>query len=200
MRRFLLFTLAFLIYACSAPPKLSPLPADAVILAFGDSITYGIGAGQGESYPERLAELTGRRILSSGIPGEVTKDGLKRLPGVLEGVAPSLLILCHGGNDLIRKTGDEAAADNIRAMIKEAKDRGIDVVLVGVPKPGIPLSVPAFYKKAAEETGIPYEGDVLEDILSNGSLKADYIHPNADGYRQMAGKIAELLKKSGALD
>ncbi len=47
--------------------------------------------------------------------------------------------------------------------------------------------------------GIPYEGDVLTKILRDASLKADQVHPNAKGYRLMAERVADLLRKSGAL-
>ena len=51
----------------------------------------------------------------------------------------------------------------------------------------------------AKEFRIPYEGDVLGKILKDGSLKSDQIHPNAQGYRLMAERVAELLRKSGAI-
>lgn len=47
---------------------------------------------------------------------------------------------------------------------------------------------------------VPIEEKVLATVLSDGSLKADYIHPNAAGYRRLAESVADLLKKSGALE
>jgi lysophospholipase L1-like esterase len=112
---------------------------------------------------------------------------------------PDLMILCHGGNDLLRRTGEENAAANLKAMIAMAKERRIDVVLLGVPRPGLVLSPPDFYQEIAEEFSIPYEGEILPGILGERSLKSDRFHPNAEGYGKLAEAVASLLKKARAL-
>lgn len=184
---------------CSQKPQLAPLPADAVILAFGDSLTYGTGANESESYPAQLEKLSGRRVVREGVPGEVSEAGLARLPAALDEHRPRLLLLCHGGNDFLRRLPKAKAAENLRAMIRLAKSRGIDVLLIGTPEPGLTVTPADFYAEIAKEFRIPYEGDVLGRILKDSSLKSDQIHPNALGYRLMAERIHELLKKSGAL-
>ena len=190
---------AVLLSGCGKGATLPPLAPDAVLLAFGDSLTFGTGANENESYPAQLARLTGRRVVREGVPGEVSAAGLARLQAVLDEHQPKLLLLCHGGNDFLRRQPLQQAAENVRAMVRLAKSRGIEVLLIGTPEPGLTVSPPGFYAEIAKEFRIPYEGSVLGSILRDGSLKADQVHPNAGGYRLMAERVFELLRKSGAV-
>jgi lysophospholipase L1-like esterase len=194
-----LLALALLLSACSKQDRLPPLAQDAVLLAFGDSLTFGTGANENESYPAQLEKLSGRRVVREGVPGEVSGSGLARLPAALDEHRPRMLLLCHGGNDFLQRLPKAQAAENVRAMIRLARSRGIDVLLIGTPEPGLTVSSAAFYAEIAKEFRIPYEGDVLGKILRDSSLKSDQVHPNAQGYRLMAERVFELLKKSGAL-
>jgi acyl-CoA thioesterase I len=72
-------------------------------------------------------------------------------------------------------------------------------LLIGTPEIGLTLTPPEFYAGIAKQFGIPYEGGVLTKILRSGDLKSDQIHPNAQGYRLMAERVADLLRKSGAI-
>ena len=181
------------------PPPLPRLDANAVVLAFGDSLTYGTGASTPESYPAVLERLIGRKVVAAGVPGEVSELGLARLPEALEQTQPKLLILCHGGNDFLRKLPEMQAAANVRAMVKLARDKGVDVVLLGVPKLGLTGSPAGFYAEIAQEFRIPYDGDVLKTVLTDNALKSDWVHPNAKGYARIAGSLAELLKRAKAI-
>jgi lysophospholipase L1-like esterase len=186
--------------ACSTQPKLPALSNDAVIVAFGDSLTFGTGSEPAESYPAVLEKMIGRRVVNSGVPGEVTGDGLLRLPEVLEREKPALLLLCHGGNDQLRRLNQQQAANNIREMIRLAQKREVAVVLIAVPAPELSLLPPSMYREIAKELSIPIEEETLSSILANNSLKSDYIHPNAAGYHRLAESIATLLRKSGAIE
>lgn len=198
-RRLAAAVLCLLIAACGNDPSLPRLPGDAVILAFGNSLTRGHGADESESYPAILEELTGRTVINAGISGEVSARGLKRLPGLLDRHRPDLLILCHGGNDILRKMDLDTMAANVRNMIDLADSRGIPVILLGVPEPGLFLSAAEVYDELAKQTGVLYIRDLVPDILGDKSLKSDQIHPNSDGYRAMAESIYAVLEDAGAV-
>jgi acyl-CoA thioesterase-1 len=196
-----LLLLATWLGACSDnKPRLPLLSADAVILAFGDSLTFGTGADNEQSYPAVLAQLTGLTVINAGIPGEVTAQGVRRLPALLDRYKPQLLLLCHGGNDLLRKTGTTMARANIEKMIAAADQRDIPTLLIGVPQPALLfLEAAPLYTEIAEQYGLVYEGEILPEVAADNTLKSDRIHPNAEGYRRMADAISQLLRQSGAL-
>jgi acyl-CoA thioesterase-1 len=184
---------------CGDRPKMERLPTDAVLLAFGDSLTFGTGANEDESYPAQLERLIGRRVVRAGVPGEVTAQALARLPEALDEHAPRLLLLCIGGNDFLRRLGNQQAERNVREMVKLATSRGVAVMLIGTPEPGFTVSPPAFYAGIAREFRLAYEEGIIGQVLKDASLKADPIHPNARGYRLIAERLAEQLKQGGAI-
>lgn len=180
-------------------PNLAPIPGNGIILAFGDSVTHGVGAPAGSRYPDVLETLTGRRVVNAGVSGEVTSEGLARLPKVLDEHRPDLLILCEGGNDLLREVEAAQIEENLREMVRLARNRGIPVLLVGVPEPALLLSSAGLYEEVADDFDLAYEGEALADILSKRSLKSDPIHPNAEGYRHLAEAIHGVLESTGAV-
>ena len=192
----LLFFTSMLSAGCDSGPRIAPLDMHAVVLAFGDSLTHGTGAPDGQSYPEVLAGLLGRQVIKAGVPGEVSAAGLKRLPDMLDRHQPTLVILCHGGNDFLRRLDQEETLHNLKAMVELIRARGADVVLVGVPKLGFGLEVPKLYQRIAEEFTIPLEKDILVDLLGDNRMKSDTIHPNATGYQRMAEAIHKTISKA----
>ena len=185
---------------CGGPKaKLDKLDGSAVVLAFGDSLTFGTGATPAEAYPAVLERRIGRKVVNAGVPGETSGQGLERLPEVLDEVKPRLLILCHGGNDFLRRLDDARAAENVREMIRLARARGIPTVLLATPKPGLPPSIPAFYGEIAAELGVPFEEAVVRAVLFDAGLKSDMVHPNGAGYARIAEAVEKVLKKAGAI-
>jgi lysophospholipase L1-like esterase len=193
--------LVLLLSACTADqPRIRQLSSSATIVAFGDSITYGSGAAPSDSYPSILRALTGLNVINSGIPGETSSKGLVRLADVLDSENPQLLILCHGGNDFLRKLDQQQLYHNMVAMIKQARERDIDVILLGVPQPKLMFMKSApVYEKVAKELKVPINTEIIPKVVSDNSLKSDLLHPNKSGYRLIAESVYQLIKQSGGL-
>src|SRR5262245_38343764 len=163
--RLVLVLVAFALATCGERPKLARLPSDAVVLAYGDSLTYGTGAAENESYPAQLERLIGRRVVRAAVPGEVTAQALERLPRTLDEHSPQLMLLCIGGNDFLRRLGNPQAEANVRTMVKLARSRGVEVLLIGTPEPGLRPAPPAFYAAIAREFQLPYEDAAMAEVL-----------------------------------
>ena len=120
-RQFLLLTAALLTACGKKAPKHSALPRGSAVLALGDSLTYGYGANPTESYPARLAELTGWAITNGGVSGDTSAQALARLPELLREHTPHLVIISIGGNAFLRRQpendhplyADLAKAENV---------------------------------------------------------------------------------------
>ena len=170
------------------------LPLDTKVLAFGDSITYGYRVDKEDSYPSQLSLLLQTDVINAGINGEMTREGLNRLPRLLEQYKPQILIICHGGNDIIRRRSLIKAKENIIKMIKIAQEKKIQVVLIGVPMLEVlTLSTAQIYYEIATELNVPLEDSALEEILGDNYLKIDQIHPNKEGYKILANRVANLI-------
>ena len=178
--------------------KMNRLLPNDTILALGDSLTYGYGADNNESYPALISSLSGYKVINAGINGETSDEGLQRLPKLLEDRSIKLMILCFGGNDILRRQSMDTLKNNLKTMIHMAKEKEVDVLLVAVPNIGLfGLAPLELYEEVAQEEKVPLLDGVLANILSQPSLKNDQIHPNALGYKQMANKIYESLVENG---
>ena len=140
-------------------------------------------------------------MVRSGVPGETSEEGLARLPGELGRAHPDLLLLCLGGNDFLRREDEARTEENLARMIELARERGVAVVLVGVPQLSVISSLRGaeLYARLARRYGVPLENDVLAAVLSDHELLHDRIHPNARGYARIAEAIRDLLRTAGAV-
>ncbi|MGH8473082.1 MAG: GDSL-type esterase/lipase family protein, partial [Gammaproteobacteria bacterium] len=178
-------------------PKL--VPSD-VIVAFGDSLTAGTGAdAPGDAYPAVLGRLIGREVINSGVPGETSADGLRRLPAILDKHRPRLVLLCLGGNDILRHLDSKQTQSNLTAMVQLAQAGGAAVVLIGVPDRKVFGGVARYYSEVADALELPYDGEVMNEVLRDARLKSDPVHPNSAGYRRIGERLAVLLKDAGAV-
>ena len=198
-RFFIAVCVAVLLVACGPAPTLPKLSPHDVIVAFGDSLTHGTGASDDTAYPAVLASLTGHTVINAGVPGDTTATGLQRLPAVLAEYKPRLVLLCLGGNDMLHQQAATLTENNLRLLVQTIRASGAEVVLIGVPEPKLFGGAPDFYARVAKDMKLPLEQDAFNDVLKDARLKSDPIHANTAGYHQIAERLDEFLKKTGAL-
>lgn len=195
--------LAVFLPACGKQPKANPLPPGSVVLAFGDSVTFGTGAGAGEDWPSLLGQSTGWRVINAGIPGETAEAGKARIQALLDEHRPALVIIETGGNDFLRRRPTAAVKEDIRHLARVSRAAGAQVVLVAVPEPSFLAAVAGrpgdspIYREIGREENVPVVADVFSNVLAQPELRTDRIHPNAEGYRVFANAVYQGLRELG---
>ena len=171
------------------------------VIAFGDSLTAGYGASEGEDYPSRLAARSGVPVVNAGVSGDTTATALARLDEVL-GRDPRIVIVGLGGNDYLNGVAIGTTEANLREIVDRIQKSGAMVILLGFKFPSLNANYAKMYERVADEEECLLVSGVLSGILTDPALRSDAIHPNAKGYdlmaERLAGPLAKLVKKADA--
>lgn len=82
-------------------------PGNGPIIAFGDSLTAGVGSTGGNSYVNQLEELIDEDIINAGVSGDTTEEALDRLEEDVLSQNPRAVIVWLGGNDHLARYYEE---------------------------------------------------------------------------------------------
>ena len=181
-----------------------------VIVAFGDSLTAGLGVPMEQNYPSQLqAELDERgyryHVVNAGISGDTTAGGLNRVESVLEH-NPAIVILELGANDGLQGKSTEQMEENLAQIIERLQKADVQVVLAGMHAPPNygPEYTQSFHKvfeDLAKRYQLPFIPFILDQVGGVPELNlADGIHPTAEGYtivvnRNLLPVLETVLKK-----
>ena len=173
----------------SGPDIKNPDPAGRNIICFGDSLTYGTGASEGNDYPSLLANMVGEPVINAGVPGDTTADALARLEKDVLSRDPKMVLITLGGNDLKNGVDRETAFNNLRTIVETIQDAGALVVIGGVNIPFYGRGFGDAYRELAAETGAVLIPNIFDDIMGKPNRMSDQIHPNDAGYAIMARRF-----------
>jgi acyl-CoA thioesterase I len=162
-------------------------------VAFGDSLTEGFGATEGNDYPAVLSQKLGIKIINLGKAGETTGDGLKRVEAAAA-LRPRVVLLCMGGNDVLQKIPREEMFNNLSALIDRFHREGSFVVLIGLRSATVLDKNHKFFKAFAREKQVFYVRDILDGIFMKPVYMSDAVHPNDEGYRLVAERLDRELR------
>lgn len=192
--------------ATGAAPATTAAPGVARprIVAFGDSLTAGYGIQKSESYPAVLQRMLDERgyvyeVVNSGVSGETTAGGRRRIEKALDGDV-RIAIIALGGNDGLRGLPVADLKANLEAMVDAAKAKGAKVLIAGMEAP--PQMGDAYtrefrdvFRVVAREKGVELLPFLLEGVAGEAELnQADSIHPNRDGAKLVAGTVFSALE------
>ena len=173
------------------------------IVAFGNSLTAGLGVSADESYPAQLQRRLDAlnyhyRVINAGVSGDTTAGGLRRVPWVLNS-KPELVILELGGNDGLRGLSLDQTKSNLAQIIQQLQRAGAIVVLAGMKLPPnygqeYTADFERIYQSLAEQYRLPMIPFFLEGVAASATLtQADGIHPTEEGYRLIVEQVLKIL-------
>jgi lysophospholipase L1-like esterase len=157
-----------------------------VILAFGDSITYGVQDSSRLGYPGRLNLLFPHAtMVNLGKPGERTSSGRNRAPQkfALYPDADYVIVL-EGVNDYFNPLRNAAGTrSNILSIVRSGANIGAISLLANLT--AIKRSYQVSWVSSVNSAIRPYRNI---DFYSLGTsiISSDQLHPNGSGYQRMA--------------
>ncbi len=174
------------------------------IVAFGDSLTAGLGVSPEDAYPSQLARWLRAKgypyeVINAGVSGDTTAGGLRRVDWILK-TRPTLVIVELGANDGLRGQPLQDTFNNLNAIIEKLKGQGVLVVLAGMH---LPLNYGDAYTqeftdvfvRLAQDHNISYIPFFLEGVATKRHLnQGDGLHPNAEGYAVVVQNVWRTLE------
>ena len=177
-----------------------------IITVLGDSITAGYGLAAADALPAQLGLALGRlgapaRVRAAGVSGDTSADGLARV-GFSVQADTAVCLVALGGNDLLQGVDPGVLRENLRAIVRKLKARGITVVLAGMRAPpaigaAYAREFNAVFPSLARVERVALYPYLLDGVASDSRLnQRDAIHPNAAGVKVIAGRLAPVLAKA----
>ena len=176
-----------------------------IIVVLGDSLSAGFGVTLEQAWPSLLekninAEGNKIKIINAGISGDTTSGGLQRLPKLLSEHKPEIVILELGGNDGLRGMSiKKVIHKNLKEMIKMALDVNAAVLLIGVELPPnygqrYTKNFENMYENLAEEYNLLLVKGSIKEMVAQGLMQSDGIHPNIEGHQKVEEEVRNKLR------
>ena len=173
-------------------------PSSVAVVAFGDSITAGVGTSGNNDYVSVLSNRTGVSIINAGRPGDTTASALARIDSAVLARDADIVMVFLGGNDLLQGVPVPQRIANITAIVQQIRSDGAAVILVGVGS-GVLDPFEGTLPGIASQTSSTLVPAVLDGIFGVPSLMADLIHPNNAGHAIIADRIEPALRAALAV-
>jgi acyl-CoA thioesterase-1 len=192
--------------ALVAMPATAAQTAAKTIVVYGDSLSAAYNIAQDEGWvallQQRLAlKKYNYQVINASISGETTSGGLSRFAEMLKTQKPNIVILELGGNDGLRGLSALETSNNLDAMIKQAKAKKAQVLLLGMkipPNYGIKYSrqFSQNYQNLAKKHQLKLVPFFLEGVAGNPDLiQVDGLHPTAATQPKILENVWPILVK-----
>ena len=191
---FYLILILFCVIACGQKDPKNYPNSNIDIVAFGDSLTYGQGAGRSETYPAYLSKMIGREVVNLGVSGNTSAMGLARINQIKK-YSPYMVLIEFSANDLFRRIPREQTENNLREIVQQVQEMGAIAVLIDTGGAYPMETYTKIQKQISKDYNTLFVPGIMDDIYSKKSLKSDQIHPNVEGYKIIAAKVKKIIEK-----
>lgn len=184
-------------------PIFKPSSGMRTIVAFGDSLTSGLGVENSQTYPSILQKKLQKegyhyRVINAGVSGDTTSGGLRRVEWVLRN-KPEIIILELGINDGFRGMDIKLIHQNLAGIIEKLHQEKIKIILAGMELPrNYGLEYTELFKRVYSDLSKKYDLLLVQFFLEGVAMKkelnqSDGIHPTGEGYKVVVENIWPIL-------
>jgi len=176
------------------------------ILFFGDSITAGYGLTEEQAFPAIIQQKIDSlglnyKVINSGLSGETTAGGLRRIDWVLQQHV-DIFVLELGGNDGLRGIDPLNSKQNLQGIMDKVRETypEADILLTGMEAPPnmgqtYTARFREIYTELRNENEVSFMPFILEGVAGDPDLnQSDGIHPTEAGHRVVADDLWEYLR------
>lgn len=167
---------------------------DITVVAFGDSLTAGVGATDENDYVSRLSRRLDSPVINAGVSGDTTADGLARLDSDVLSRNPDIVIVFLGGNDILQNVDESVTVENLTEIVEQIQAQDAAVIIVGSYRDTFISQLDSMYQQIAISTGAEFVPGALNGILGRDDLLSDAVHPNNAGYKIVTDRIWPKLR------
>lgn len=196
---------AWLSSVCLALLLVAQQAAAQTLLVVGDSISAGLGVDTGRGWVSLLEQRLkdegfDYRVVNASVSGDTSAGGLARLPALLSGEKPSVVVIELGGNDGLRGQAPQQLQQNLLDMVQQSQKVGAKVLILGMQLPPnygerYTTAFAAVFPRVASETGSALVPFLLEGAAGVPSMmQPDGIHPAAAAQSRLLDNVWPTLK------
>ena len=183
----------------------TPATTGPLFAFLGDSVTAGLHVDELQAFPaliEASLRKKGRplRVLNAGRSGDTTAGGLRRIDWILA-QKPQWVVVELGANDGMSGQKVQEIEKNLRAIVARVQAAGARPLLLGMRIPsnyGVDYaeSFAQLYDQLAADLKIDYVPFFMEGVAGVAKFNhSDGIHPNAEGHRIIADRLAPVIER-----
>ncbi|MDD3729839.1 MAG: GDSL-type esterase/lipase family protein, partial [Endomicrobiaceae bacterium] len=181
----------FIVSGCAQKAAIQP-KLEKTIVCFGDSLTHGTGASNGETYPYFLQKFTNLTVVNAGVHGDTSQQGLDRIDEIFQ-FKPFMVLIEFGANDFFRKIPTAVTKKNIESIVDKIQASGATAVILCTEDNQLP-ELRRILVEISNDKNAPILSGILNEIWTDRTLFADDLHPNSAGYKIVAEKVYERIK------